>query len=511
MNNVYIFFFLLLEIILHMPVKVEGYDFVIRSMASENEGTNFSSYSKIKNGDNGEWIGELFQDAIYNNELRRIGTQRGYGFNPIPNRTYVDNMEYISTNRVWFLEDNEELNLFNNIIVSATTKYANYIGGHVEENIVSYNQYNQSEFESEVTLIEPTLIDDDDDDDDNEIILGVTSAGGFYDSITDLTGEPIGEMFQNPIHDFTDNTTTNNNNITNDDDDVDDDQYSNLRIGTNQGFTFNFPPETFIPGLPNLNGNRKFIMDDGDVLNVFNLAIISGTGRYKKYTGTKLGEKVISTDPNFAAEYTLSTTTTTTTTTADNDDDDDNDRKQKRRNLMDDNDDSDAYYTFRITGGGTGFSELILDHDTKKEIGNRFQDSVFDPSGKRIGTNQGYRFDFLNPPSDNYNYTTGKPFYLANRFFYLEDGTLDVLNEVIVHGSGIYKKYTGGLLQENVTSTDPFTSDITLVMMQTTDDGDDNDDGEDESSSGGSMMMKNCNLAYKVVLTVAAVILTAGF
>lgn len=58
-----------------------------------------------------------------------------------------------------------------------------------------------------------------------EFVFRVVSEGGYYNSITDLTGDQIGEVFQNPMYlaaDDDDSTASMNNSTS-----------SSVRVGTN--------------------------------------------------------------------------------------------------------------------------------------------------------------------------------------------------------------------------------------------------------------------------------------
>ena len=72
---------------------------------------------------------------------------------------------------------------------------------------------------------------------------------------------------------------------------------------------------------------------------------------------------------------------------------------------------------------------------------------------------------------------------MANRFFQLEYGELNVMNEVIVSGTGIYSKYTGGYLNETLISVDPFETEITLVEKSSSSTSDDDVDMDDTSNT----------------------------
>lgn len=237
-------------------------------------------------------------------------------------------------------------------------------------------------------------------------------------------------------------------------------------------------------------------MNDGGAMDVFNRVIVRGTGRYKKYTGTTFKAMQISLDPNWISEITLSDPILASSMT-----DDDDDEHQTLLNST-----NTAYY-LRVVGGDVGFSDLILDYDTKEEIGSRFQNHVLDPTGKRIGTNQGYRLDF---PTDGTKYTEGKPFYLANRLFYLEDGELNVLNERIISASGIYKKYTGGFFKEKLISANPFTSDVTLTQnnaSSTASEGVDENIGKGTTPSEGFSVITETGILTCVQAVVLSVLL----
>ena len=118
-------------------------------------------------------------------------------------------------------------------------------------------------------------------------------------------------------------------------------------------------------------------------------------------------------------------------------------------------------YDFRVTSEG-GFYSSIVD-DTGEEIGARFQNPVYGPSGTRIGTGQGFGYIF---PNNSFIDTpnSGVELLNHNRIFYLEGGTLNVLNEAIVAGDGNYTKYTGGIFQETIVSADPnWVTEVTLI------------------------------------------------
>src|SRR5210317_1888592 len=134
-------------------------------------------------------------------------------------------------------------------------------------------------------------------------------------------------------------------------------------------------------------------------------------------------------------------------------------------------------YDFTVTSKG-GFYESITDMSTGEQIGELFQNPAINPDGKRIGTSQGFAYNFATDSSPDY----------ANRnwIFFLDDGIIQVMDQTIVSGSGSYEKYTNGRVEQRIQSVDPeYISEITLVEPTAADsnnhqdettDGDDDDD-----------------------------------
>ena len=114
-------------------------------------------------------------------------------------------------------------------------------------------------------------------------------------------------------------------------------------------------------------------------------------------------------------------------------------------------------YDFSVTSEGGFYSSI--DNATGIQIGERFQNNAISPDGNMIGISQGFAFNFepdTSPDPANRNW-----------IFFLEGGQLDVLDQAIVSGTGKYEKYTGGTVQQQITSVDPtYTSEITLVEPQ---------------------------------------------
>ena len=219
------------------------------------------------------------------NNLRRMGTARGFGFITAPTSwTLLPSLsDIMNTNRQFFIENGDQLDLHNDVIVAASGKYARYTGGSV---VQKEKVTNDGDYEIEITLVEP-LPDEEEESDDETLTLRYTSDGGYYNPFLAVI-EPfdqIGESFRNPIY--------NDTNIS-----------SSSRVGTNQGFGYVFPNVTFNPTLSPFQGNRKFIMDDGE-MDMFNQVVLGGTGPYRKFTGTQFIQDIISPDPNWVATASL--------------------------------------------------------------------------------------------------------------------------------------------------------------------------------------------------------------
>ena len=222
------------------------------------------------------------------NNLRRMGTARGFGFITAPTSwTLLPSLsDIMNTNRQFFIENGDQLDLHNNIIVAASGKYERYSGGSVVE---KEKVTNDGDYEIEITLVEPLpdVEEEEDESSDETLTLWYTSDGGYYNPFLAVI-EPfdqIGESFRNPIY--------NDTNIS-----------SSSRVGTNQGFGYVFPNVTFNPTLSPFQGNRKFIMDDGE-MDMFNQVVLGGTGPYRKFTGTQFIQDIISPDPNWVATASL--------------------------------------------------------------------------------------------------------------------------------------------------------------------------------------------------------------
>jgi hypothetical protein len=434
----------LLAVLMRLFASVSAYNFIIR-----NNSTKGDYYQEITDGTTGEWIGEMYQDSVFDAFGRRIGTNQGYSFD-------FDNRTSYNFNNILFLGDGNEIYWMDGAIISATGIYEQYQGGSLEMNVLEMDPA----FVAELTLVEPPPSEENDDSSGSSTKLRITSEGGYYLPITSSNGDQIGQLFQNPIT-------------------MPDSKTPNQTVGINQGFSFLFPQDDYINAVLGYSspeqvlGNRVFMFRGNDTvandLLVFNEQVIHATNSLEKYEGTTLSEEILSTDPNYVADISLAVLS-------------EGDSKEEYI--------SNGPYDFRITSKG-GFYDPIL--DAKGEmIGERFQNPVMNSSNVRIGTNQGYGFNF---PSSNFV----PPIAQGNRLFYLEEGTLDVLNEVIVAASGIYSKYSGGRFQETIVSYNPvFVSEIILLEAGN------NEATEDEETIGDLTSEGNCRIYRQFTLFLVA-------
>jgi hypothetical protein len=205
---------------------------------------------------------------------------------------------------------------------------------------------------------------------------------------------------------------------------------------------------------------------------IFNEIVMHATGKYAKFTGATLNEKALSSDPNYVAEITVAVPTTISHP----------DATTGNAYILAEG----ATYDFRITAEG-GFYDPIQSVDGEGnviQIGERFRNAVFTHSGNRIGTNQGYAFNF---PVTNFT----REMTMGNRVFFLQNGTLNVFNEIIVQATGIYRDFAGGRFQEVIVSSDPiFVSEVTMIppsSVQNEGDSETKDKTEESGKEGGDM------------------------
>ncbi|KAL7555038.1 hypothetical protein ACHAWF_018637 [Thalassiosira exigua] len=369
----------------------------------------------IKDPNTSDWIGEKYRFVVEDPATgAKLGTLQGYSFN-------FNNLTSFNGNNVLLYDDGSVINFIDDYILSATGEYAPLTGGYYTERVLTRDPY-----VAEVSMFEPPPPRDDEDDADSAapstFSFLITSGGGYYvpflQNGTD-GGDPeeIGQMFQNPAY-----TKEDGQNATTD-------------IGINQGYSYQFPDDAFITEVLggysgsyqkrenyHYQGNRRFLLDEGN-MTVFNEVVVQATGVYEVYKGTSIQRMVISSPPLWVSEVTLEPPS------ADHGGDAEGD-------------DASPPTEFTITAAG-GWYDPIVDPDTGSQIGERFQNPVYLSNGTRVGTNQGYAFNF---PND-----TG----CGNRIFYMIGGTMNVFNEFVVAATGEYEAYVGGAMVDTVVTSNP--------------------------------------------------------
>lgn len=213
---------------------------------------------------------------------------------------------------------------------------------------------------------------------------------------------------------------------------IDDD---NQRIGTNQGFAYNFFANTTTATPYPYSTNQIFYFADGQI-NALNNVIVKGTNAYDKYTGGTLKMVQVSPRPNFVAEITLFEPSTID-------------------EMMITEEDDQSITVVITKQGGYYYQPFIASNTTNDEIGYLFQNQVYAKgeyaaSVASIGTYQGVAFTF----SEDKDSTTAAT-ELRNHMYFLGDDQVTLLNEAIVLGTGAYSKYTGGSITEKIISSDP--------------------------------------------------------
>lgn len=398
---------------------VEAYQLLVNDSSVDGLYPFYQEMHSVLDDNSSEVVGEMYQDYIYNaNGTTRFGTHQGFAFN-------FDNGTQFNSNDIFFLDDGE-INSMDPYIVSATGAYEKYQFGTMPNwKVVSFDPY-----AAQILLIEPgkadvivDTINDGGKDEDTYAVdsmsFRVTSEGGYYRAIINgLDRKQIGQVFQNPIT-FPDEDGIYHQNSSS--------------VGINQGYSFNFPDDP----------NRQFLFGRWNMI-VFNEIVMHATGPYAKFTGATLTEKVISSDPNYVADITVAVPTTSHS-----------DATTGNTYIREEG----ATYDFRITAEGGFYDPIqsVNDEGNLVQIGERFQNPVFTHFGNRIGTNQGYAFNF---PVTNFT----REMIMGNRAFFLEGGTLNVFNEIIVQATGIYSDFAGGRFQEIIVSPDPiFVSEITMI------------------------------------------------
>ena len=377
-------------------------------------------YRDILDGRTLDVIGGLFQDAVYDNsgEGNRIGTAQGYayyhdapprddGANNNNNYGWGQTSWKWNVNKIMFLDEGDII-LLDNYIIAATGKYGKYAGGSIVEN------NNELDYTTaEITLMErgtaaataaATTTTEATAESVTQSTFRIDGIDGYYYPITNTNGTTqIGEKFQNTMLHIDDTSDT---------------------IGMTRGYGYTFPSETFlseslgVESAAAINSNRIFQFNDGEYVYAINNGIVFGSGPYAKY------ERGIYIEDIYDSSITFIPDSSSTATTDDEDEEGDDP-------------------TMYITTVGR-FYEPIFDPRTNEEIGNRFQNPIYDSSSKdanRIGTEQGYVFNF--PPATN-----TRDLSQGNRQLYLIDGTITVYNDIVVAATGRYTRYIQKILLE---------------------------------------------------------------
>ena len=370
-------------------------------------------YNQITDGE-GLWVGEMWQEYITDASGERIGLDQGFAFN------FGNNVGNVSNNVMFIGED--VIYSSGNVILNASGIFQPYQGGTIEFVVIQTDP----EFIAVANFSTPPPVSEEDTHSNDTMKLRVTSEGGYYMPLVS-DGEQVGENYINPV------TMPESN--------------PNQVVGVNEGYSFNFPLDDFstevlgyskLPQAP--LGNRHFYLDGdgGGMMVVINDQVVYGTGGLRKYVGATLDETVISPDPDYVSDIILTVPSPV---------------ESGGEGYV-----SVDEYDFQLREGEGSFSVPLLLGDNSSRVGVRYQDHVYDPSNVRIGTNQGYSFQFpvseFVPPSYE---------FLGVRKLYLLGGTLDVLNLLIVGASGNYSSYVGGTFSETIVSSDPFLSNVKLI------------------------------------------------
>ena len=499
-------------------MSVDGYQLVINntapgayyqnitSIGSSSKWNTSNNNSSNETTDGVEVIGGLYQDVLYDTKGNRVDHAIHQGYVIFSKEEGQENY-----NDFFYFEEEDDddgsmiistINVLNMYIMSANGTYAQYSGGTLSLNVLQYDPV----YIAEVTLMEPPLLPSPTTTDANATMtFRVTNEGGWTEGINqeDPVGEDdvaIGLRFQDTI--LHPDGANNNSTV----------------IGMKMGFLFKFPK---LEGIDTWwNSNEQYNLhenNDGDgvldgTILMLNDVIVYATGNYSQFVGGQFHEDIVPVSdqqPYFIADITLSQSTTdntenpppdndAATATADDDDDDD--------------DNNDGSYNFIIKNEG-GFRASIDAVLTGDKIGGRFQNSILDPNGKRIGTNQGYGFKFPIPAAE-FNLTTNPLPWQRNIRFFFQDGntgSLEVFNDYIASASGNYTKYQGGQFSENIIADNAtsFISEVTLIPPKTkptttTDninDSNEEDEEEEEAPSSSSFVKYN---HYSFMVTVVA-------
>ena len=151
------------EILSTDPLYVANITLKVPPAPGDSEGENFVSegsydlritssggFSEAIVEKDGSWIGERFQNPVYNSANVRIGTNEGYYFTfPATNSTPSLFHQSLGNRKFYF--EGGTLDVLNEAIVAADGIYAKYSGGTFNKNIVSY----YDPFVSEIILLGP--------------------------------------------------------------------------------------------------------------------------------------------------------------------------------------------------------------------------------------------------------------------------------------------------------------------------------------------------------------------
>ena len=487
----------------------DGYQFVINNTVSSGAylqnitnivvGGGTANNETTAAADAVEVIGVLYQDVIYDNQGNRLERAIGQGYS-----IYSKEEGQQNYNNVYHFQDDDgtisTMNVFNEYIMSANGTYAQYSGGTISFNILTYDPA----YIAEVTLVEPPPLPSPtttDADADETMTLRITDEGGWNKRINH--DDPVVEDDDNIELDVDGGRDGAVIGMRFQDNVIDTDGTNNTVIGINTGFMYEFPK---LDGIDtNWNTNRQITMRDNDgdgdtdeTILIFNDVIVYATGKYSQFVGPFVEDVVPVSDqqPYFIADMTLSKSTTSTTT----------------QNLPSDNDDddNDGSYDFIIKSEGGFFSD-INDVLTGDPIGNRFQNPILDRNGNRIGVRQGFGFHFPMPGAE-FNVSI-HPSQENRQLFFTDGSSMGVFNNYIVLATGNYTKYQGGQLSENVISMNPsWVAEVTLIPPKTTTNTDNNNDSneeegdkekqEEEAPSSSSVFVKYNH--YSFMVTAAA-------
>ena len=161
----------------------------------------------------------------------------------------------INSNRIFQFNDGEYVYAENNGIVFGSGPYQKYERG----------MYTEDVYDSSITFIADSSVNDNEaasSPQEEAPTMYITTIGRFYEPILyPKTGAVIGSRYQNPIFDSSSNDAK--------------------RIGTEQGFDFNFP-SAMNTRRDLLQGNRQLYLLDGTI-TIYNDIVVGATGIYKKY------------------------------------------------------------------------------------------------------------------------------------------------------------------------------------------------------------------------------------